>query len=200
MTLNENGTFRSAEINPFRVSQLESIEWIPSPLSVKEILEKWKDLNYCGQIIGEHGSGKTTLALKLQESIENEGLNCLYLFANNESLKKDFKEWDSKLDTVSHSTIVIFDGIEQAGFWSKKRWLTKHKNHFLLTHSQLNKSPLVCKLKPTETLFIELCEKLAGAETSKLLKTVGGPKELLRRHHNNLRDCFFELYKLWQHA
>ena len=83
---------RSADQNPFRVSRLEKLKWIPFPDNVDNIYNTWKNDKFRGQITGDHGAGKSTLAQRLMDKAEEDGLDCLYLFANTESLKANFKQ------------------------------------------------------------------------------------------------------------
>ncbi|NQZ57036.1 MAG: hypothetical protein HRT88_06145 [Lentisphaeraceae bacterium] len=188
---------RSAELNPFRVSQFEALDWQPEPQSLNNIFAAWKMNGFKGQLSGEHGAGKTTLALKLMQMAQQEGCECLHLFANADSLKSDFLQWSEKLKKTSPETLVIFDGIGHSSRWSRRSWL-KNTPHFLaLVHQPLKRINTICHLQPQEDLLVKLCVELAGDEGRQLIEKSGGADQLLARHRFNLRDCFFELYDLW---
>ncbi len=192
-----NPDFRSAEKNPFRVSQLESLKWFPSPENIEEAYDLWLRNNFRGQITGNHGAGKSTLAQKLIDKAAENKLQCLYLFANTESLKADFKSWDEQLEKASKDTIIIFDGLCHASKWRQRRLLRNHHKCLALIHNKIKNLPLICHLKPDTQLLSRLVEELAGKESEELLLNAGGVDKLFKKHRGNLRDCFFELYKIW---
>ena len=189
---------RSAELNPFRVSQFEKLKWNNKSGSLDEIYQKLKENNFRGQITGKHGAGKSTLAQKLQRKAIDNGLECIYLFANESSRNAHFQNWEETLNKVSPETIVILDGIGHVSYFKRKRFLRMHSKLLLVLHKQLKQEKLICHLSPDSKLLEKLIQKLAGSESTVLLEKVGGAKPLLKKHNDNLRDCFFELYKIWQ--
>ena len=189
---------RSADVNPFRVQLIERLSWIPSVVSIKELFERWQQNNFRGQIVGNHGAGKTTSALKIIDLAENKGYKCLYLFANNESMKSDFAQWDKLYSQADKETLVIFDGIDHAPFWKRKKWLKPEHKILCLVHKELKTLPLLCELSPSPDILSRLVEELSGQEGLDLLAKYGGPQKFLNEHKSNLRDCFFTLYKLWK--
>lgn len=188
---------RSAENNPFRVSQFESLKWQPDSGSIDQIFETWQKNKFRGQLTGNHGAGKSTLSKKLKRKAQELGFDCMYLFANAESRRADFNYWESKLNEASPETLVIYDGFGHASLLRRRKLLKKQKC-LVLVHSKLKKLPLICHLAPDPQLFQKLVTQLAGDESAAVLEKAGGVDFLLKKHNANLRDCFFELYRSWQ--
>lgn len=192
-----NTTFRSANINPFRVSKLESLDWIAAPQSLEEIFNEWSLAEFKGQLVGKHGSGKTTLAHHLINFLEQNGYTSQYLFANLDSLKNDFKNWDETIQRASDNTIFIFDGIGHAPFFKRRKWLASTKHFLALVHTPLKNIPVTGELTASVSMLEKLTYQLAGSEGLQLLEISGGSQFFLNKNKHNLRDCFFDLYKIW---
>ena len=190
-------SFRSANINPFRVSQLESIDWLPAPHSLEYIFKKWSESDFRGQLSGNHGSGKTTLAHHLLNLLKQKGHSCHYLFANLNSLKENFKEWDFTVKKASRETIFIFDGIGHAPYFKRRKWLSTVNHFLILVHNPQKNIPVICDLEANSSLLEKLTYQLAGNEGLSLLENSGGSQSFLEKNNRNLRDCFFDLYKIW---
>ena len=188
---------KNAENNPFRVDKFETLKWVPFPETLDEIYGQWQDAEFRGQLIGPHGSGKTSLAHKLEGIANKNGLKSLYLFANSSSLKVDFREWRSQLLETDSETLVIFDGIGHSPYWLRRSLLRQTHKFLALVHKPLKNIQPICDLNPQPDLLEKLCMDLAPDEGLALLNECGDSAELLRKHKNNLRDCFFELYDLW---
>lgn len=188
---------KSAENNPFRVDKFESLDWMPFPEPLDSIYNKWQNSEFKGQLVGGHGSGKTSLAYLLDKLVNENGLKSLYLFANTSSLKADFGNWRSQLQETDSETLIIFDGIGHAPYWLRRTLLRQTPKFLALVHKPLKNIQPICNLNPKPDLLEKLCMDLAPDEGLALLNECGGSAELLRKHKNNLRDCFFELYDLW---
>ena len=130
---------RSAENNPFRVSKFESLKWLPHTIDLKKVFEIWGNNNFRGQIIGNHGAGKSTLAKKLQRFAEAKGFECIFLFANAQSQRPDFKTWKKNLKAVNENSLVIFDSISHASLWRKRQLLKLHPKSLFLLHKEIKK-------------------------------------------------------------
>ena len=191
---------RSADQNPFRVSRLEKLKWIPYPDNVDKIYNIWKEDNFRGQITGKHGAGKSTLAQRIMDKAEEEGHNCLYLFANTESLKVDFKNWDQKLKECPKSTLIVFDGLCHASKWRQRRLLKRFPHCLALIHEGIDQLPLTCHLEPNSRLLAQLVNELSKEESQTLLEQAGGAEKLFHKHNANIRDCLFELYEIWSNG
>ena len=186
---------RSAEKNPFRVSQLESLDWIPSPMSLDEIFQKWASYNFKGQLVGNHGAGKTTLAHLLKDKLEEGGRSCEYLFTSKTD--RNFSSWNTTVSQKSKDTIFIFDGIGHASYLKRRKWLRETSCFMALVHKPLKNLPIICTLIPDTHVFEKLCEKLAGKEGLELLEASGGSQAMLKDNNYNMRDCLFNLYAAW---
>jgi len=189
---------KCAENNPFRVSKFESLKWQNDNGSIDQIFETWQNYNFRGQIIGNHGAGKSTASKKLQKKAEQNGFECIYLFANEESRKSDFKLWENTIKESNKDSLVILDGFGHASLLKRRKLLKLHSHLLIIAHNKINKLPLISHLAPNHLLLKKLVNDLAGEEGKVALEKSGGSEFLLEKHNANLRDCFFELYKTWQ--
>ena len=190
-------TSKGAESNPFRVEKFESLQWLAVPDRLETLFQNWREAGFRGQLVGDHGAGKTTLGLQLQRYAEDKGKDSLYLFANTDSFKKDFSQWRQKLKGLPPETLVILDGIGHAPYFLRRSLLKKTPHFLALVHEPLQGIKTLCHLKPQAALFLKLSYELAGDEGHRLIAQAGGADQILSRHQGNLRQCFFELYDLW---
>ncbi|MBR0237726.1 MAG: hypothetical protein IJQ39_06540 [Thermoguttaceae bacterium] len=143
-----------------------------------------------GQVIGPHGTGKSTFVIAIQKELAARGL-AVHLVTLHSFDKSELKN----LQTLRRDSILILDGFEQLPFW-RRWWIvlsTRWRHVGLLTTSHVSFG------LPT------LLETSADLETAqKLVRTLTGsePPEnleaLLTKHNGSLREVFFELYDVYE--
>ncbi len=192
-----NKSCKNANNNPFRVSQMESLPWVNFSLSIDKLFENWQQNNFYGQLIGKHGAGKTTASLLLQQKAIENGFTCHYLFANTDSKSVIYKDWLRQISLFDVSDLLILDGIDHAPFFLKRKLFKAFRQTLFIVHQPIKNLPIIDHFHVTPELLIQLVENLAGEEGLVLLEKAGGAKKLLEKHRDNLRECFFELFKFW---
>lgn len=143
-----------------------------------------------GQVVGPHGTGKSTFVIAIQKELAARGLDVrlvtLHSFDKNEL---------GSLLTLQSGSILILDGFEQLPFWRR----------FRITQSTLWRKIGLLTTSHVSFGLPTLLETRADLETSQnLVRTLTGsePPEnlgaLLTKHNGNLREVFFELYDVYE--
>ncbi len=91
----------------------------PPQVSGEQLVDRLRDCGWQGQIVGTHGSGKSTLLAALIPIIERAGKRTLLveLHDGQRRLPVDLGQAVKRPE----ETVVIVDGYEQLGHWSRHR-------------------------------------------------------------------------------
>ncbi|MFK7731778.1 MAG: hypothetical protein AB8B48_09205 [Pseudomonadales bacterium] len=191
----------TAELNPFRISAIEQLEWLPYPDTLESIHSKWRDTDYRAQLCGPHGAGKTTLSEHLANSARAEGIDVLSLFANLQSGRCDFQGWDEQLEQAHQDTIVLLDGFDHASWWQRRRWLSTRSRMLVTTHKINRRLPVLLNMESHSNLLHSIVSRLLGEHDHHLLQPLLGADKgvaLLQQSQGNLRDALSLLFDRWQ--
>jgi energy-coupling factor transporter ATP-binding protein EcfA2 len=163
--------------------------------SAEAIVERLKANRWRGQIIGEHGSGKSTLVATLVPLMEAAGKSIVLIKIGPGERRLPEIDKSSLLPT----TELIVDGYEQLSWWSrwKLRWLIWRSGAGLVVTSHANVGlPTVYVTKSSE--------EVASAVVSKLLANEGAPissseiTDAYRAAGGNVRETLFRLFDVYQ--
>ncbi|MCA9211657.1 MAG: hypothetical protein KDB27_01210 [Planctomycetales bacterium] len=155
------------------------------------------------QIIGPHGSGKSTFVVSLQERLQSADFIVHHhvLHSGNGTL--------SLVDPRSNARpdVVIVDGLEQLSRWSQWKLVRQLRRmsvtlvataHCDLGYPTLYRTSVSLELlrAVVASLVVELPESLqVEAVTDELTL-----QNLLLKHGSNVREILFELYDVWESA
>ena len=172
--------------------------------SAHDLVAQLESNNWWGQILGPHGSGKSTLIATLEPALTQHGRDVIHLrlHESEHALPKDFfasNYW-------TKSTQLVVDGYEQLG-WLSKRKVKRHcrqQGCGLLVSSHADVGlPTIFETKPSadlaQWLTRELLEQHGNADLCE-----HGPfaaskiAELAKKHGGNVREVLFELYDLYE--
>jgi len=170
--------------NPFSAEhhQPGAIPWIGSP-TIQQLGDTWRQAGWMGQILGPHGTGKTTLLRHLANWARLEGHEVMELRGSNLHL----------IEPVRRGVLVVLDSAEEVGWlrWLSFRLLLRRRQSGLLvtSHRRLG----------LPTLFqTRMNAALAGAIVARLDASISMPQHeldaMLARHQQNLREVLFELF------
>ncbi len=139
-----------------------------------------------GQVVGPHGTGKSTFVIAFQKELLSRGLDvCLV------TLHSFDKSGLNNLLTLKPGSILILDGFEQLPFWRRFRILQStlwHKIGLLTTSHVSFGLPTLLETSVDLETAKNLVRTLTGSEPSQNLES------LLEKHNGNLREVFFDLY------
>ena len=189
--------------NPFasRFTRPGAIPYLyPPGQSAETLLETLQKNNWQGEIIGPHGSGKSSLLAELLPRMGEAGRKVvpISLHQGDRTLsvsKSDVKAWNSQ-------TQVVVDGYEQLSWWSERRlqgWVKAQQAGLLITAHQPMGLPPLFTTQPT----LELARQIVAQLLKESTNGTGVPSHedvaaAFARHPTNLREMLFSLYDVHQ--
>ncbi len=173
---------------PFQFNQSENAH---------SLIERLQSNHWQGEIIGPHGTGKSTLLETLIPELENHGRSIVLLKL---TAPQPALSWSQLLaGRWNANTQVIIDGYEQLGWLSRsilafRRRLTGAG--MLVTAHQPAGFPKFYTTAVSEQLAISLVEQLTQSSEAKIAKEE--VVQALQASRGNLRDTLFQLYDLYE--
>jgi hypothetical protein len=169
----------------------------PHAASDESLIHALQKQHWWGQILGPHGSGKSTLIHALLESLEQRGRRVNH-FTLHKGEKRipiedlDRTDWDAR-------TQVIVDGFEQLGAWNraalKRVCKQRHAGLLVTAHESVGFSTVFAT-----TVDLKLAQQLVTQlqQSAEPLVHAEDVDKSFQRHNGNLREVFFELYDLYE--
>ena len=154
--------------------------------SISYYVDKFLSFGMRGQVIGPHGTGKSTFVITLQKELVAQGYKvCLITLHSTD--KSELKH----LRSLDRHSILILDGFEQLPFW-RRWWIiqsTRWRSIGLLTTSHRSFGlPTLLETSVDLETAQNLIKMLTHSEAPNNLDS------LLKKHNGNLRETFFDLY------
>lgn len=207
-------SFPSPWTNPFSASRIQpgAIEYIFSPKQAEErFWQRFLGFGRCGQIIGAHGSGKSTLIHWLVPRLAQRGLDVRLIRLGSDEPQPSVS--DSEVSTWGRDTQVIVDGYEQLSWrWRallrrqrrRSRWglvVSTHRHVGLATLYRTSVTPelayrIVARLLsryPHRELILQSTHCQSGVPGRQML-SIHAVARALSRHGGNMRETLFSLY------
>jgi hypothetical protein len=157
-----------------------------------------------GQIVGPHGSGKSTLLAALRADLEARNRRCLLITLHDgeRRLPVDLR----RASDLAAGAIVIVDGYEQLGLWSRwrlRRLCNRRGWGLLASAHQSVGLPLVASTSTSPELAQQIVDRLqpSGSPATTQLDSPIGRADVAERfalHRGNLREVLFDLYDLYE--
>jgi len=162
------------------------------------LLDLLRNNHWWGEIIGPHGSGKSSLLAELLPLLEATGRRvALYnLHQGDRTIpvsKADVAAW-------SEETQVVVDGYEQLSWWSKRRLQSQvkaQKAGLLITAHQPMGLPPLFATEPTLALARQIVAELVKSDQDQAL-TDADVAAAFTAHGANLREMLFSLYDVYR--
>jgi len=191
---------RLAVDNPFSTRSIRpgAIAYqFPPGWSAERLVERLRDHDWQGQIVGPHGSGKSALLAALLPAIRRAGRDT-YLVQLHDGQRR-LPGGNAALGSLARGTVVIVDGYEQLGLWSR-RGLRRTCRRFGLgllvtTHVSSGFPDLLRTATSLETAR-RIVEQLLQGDSA-----IVSPEEINRRfamHQGNVRELLFDLYDAYE--
>lgn len=186
--------------NPFatRFTRPGALRYLfPPGQSLQTIVARLSDANWIGQIIGPHGSGKSSLVAALIPELAREGRSVAHFVLGLGERRLPFTA--AEADRWNDHTQVVIDGFEQLSWWNRKklRMLCRRSAcGLLLTAHQSQGLPTIFQTAPSlELAQLIVRELLAEGEQSITAEDIA---QAYQHEPDNLREMLFRLYDLYQ--
>lgn len=191
-----------SKLNPFstRFIQPGAIEYLEDELSVAELAQQLVNDRRVFQIVGPHGSGKTSLTIAIGKQLRNHSIGCDWItlrksnfFAPPRIKREDYLQGGKRSGTERR--VLFVDGIEVLG-WLSRRLILRHlrstNNQLVFTvHRRLSGYPVLATIEPRLEVFRKLALQLHPSSDPDWHAQVDQAFEVTS---GNIREAFFQLY------
>ena len=167
-------------------------------LHPQRLVERLASQRWWGQIVGNHGTGKSTLLHTWVPLLADAGRAVSWWTLQGgqrrlpAELWRDARHWHA-------TTLVVIDGYEQLSWFARRRLIARCRRTqaglLITTHRDVGLPTLVTLACPLDTVQ-RLVAQLLPADPN-----VIGPAEVsacYRAHRGNVREVFFALYDLYE--
>jgi hypothetical protein len=165
-------------------------------LSAEWIVDRLDKNRWLGEIIGPHGSGKSSLLAAIRPAIEQTGRPTVLIELHDGQRRLPVDP--AADDRFASPAVVLVDGYEQLNRWNRsrlKRGCQRRGLGLLVTAHQSVGLPLLFHTEPTvamaEAIVAQLLEGRNPLDASSI-------RESYNRHHGDLREMLFDLYDLYE--
>lgn len=197
--MSEPGGFPQAE-NPFSTRHIRPSALphrFPPGQTAQGLVELLRALGWQGEIVGPHGSGKSSLLCAIIPALAGAGRHAflIELHDGQRRLPVDLR----RVEDLTQDTVVVVDGYEQLSSfsrWRLRRFCRRRRLGLLVTSHQPTGLPLLCRTSVAPALAGEIVRVLLAGRNELV-----DADELARRldaHRGNLRELLFELYDVYE--
>ena len=179
-----------ARDNPFQSDRIERVRYrFPDRSSLELLLQRLKQLDYRGALVGPEGSGKTTLLEELHARIQNLGYCTWLIRARAGPAGVDLPLQFGKND------VLLIDSAERLSWleWRRLKWASRSAGGLVITSHRPGLLPTLLECRTTPALFRGIVRELTSADDFNRLppEHLG---QLFAAHQGNIRGALRELY------
>lgn len=191
---------------------------------LSHLVDRFLRFNRRGQIVGVHGSGKTSLlenlvpllgtvvfradgfcSQRFRTDFQLDSKSIVWLTLRKGSQVMEFL--NQLLRIEQFQGILVLDGFEQLNWWRRYRlirWTNRQRCGLLVTTHRQVRMPLLCRTRVTSEVarlvLAQACDQaLVDSSLFKRFDDLDW-SEMLRKHHGNLRECMMELYDYFENT
>jgi hypothetical protein len=186
--------------NPFSAGRIRpgAMPFLPAAGGDAEALvERLRQNQWRGQIVGRHGTGKSSLLRALIPAIQDAGRPTLLLELHDG--QRRLPGGLRAIGQLRFPAVLAVDGYEQLAWWNRlrlRRFCRRRGVGLVVTaHGRAGLPPLVQTAIDAESAWPIVAQLQQGYRP---LVTPQDLAEHLRRHEGDLREALFDLYDLYQ--
>jgi hypothetical protein len=165
--------------------------------SLSSVLEILRQTNWVGEIVGPHGSGKSTLVSEISSCFPQEKQMAQFLVRTGDRQWKCFSQIRKWIGEQSSGSLLIVDGMEQLNCffrWMIIRGCRQKRLGFLATAHRSIGLPTIITTTTSVDVFRRLVSQLISE--SSICFSADTIVEVFLRHQPNIREALFEMYDL----
>jgi len=193
-TLTSKNPFTARRIRPGTIPFLFGDDDRDEP---QQLVDRLAECNWRGQIIGPHGTGKSTLLETLEAPLDKAG-RFLLRFTLHADERRMPAGWRSQIRGNTNTQVVI-DGFEQLGFFRRRlvrAICTWHRAGLLVTAHESVGLTTIHQTFSSFTLAERVLENLLPDYRRHLDSEA--IKQSYQRHQGNIREVLFDMYDLYE--
>ena len=166
--------------------------------TVSGVMALWQQAGWRGQIIGPHGSGKSTLIAALVSETQRLGMRSVVIALRDGQRRLGVTLRRMALPAGPARVAIVVDGYEQLAWCHRAwlRWLCGRRGWGLLVTAHRPVGlPLLAQTRPSEELAERIVRQLLPEDD------VIRRADVLERYtlrQGNLREMLFDLYDLYE--
>ncbi len=192
-----SGKYIAARDNPFASHRVEAVPFCFAEGDWTSNLSRLQAMNWRGAIVGNQGSGKTTLMLEMKARLEQHFSG--KLTANYCFLSRDSRDHPKEIKRLGHAAsrgqILLVDGIERLG--RLRRWRLLQGNsgqtRLVVTAHGPTRLPVWIHCQTNWSLMKTVLQSLVESPDEWLVRETS---RLFEMHRGNIREVLRSLYDL----
>jgi hypothetical protein len=169
----------------------------PPGESLDAVLARLREQRWRGEIVGPHGSGKSSLLTVLVPALQAAG-HLVQWFELHDGQRKLPDRWDAP-DRCPPGTVLVIDGYEQLDASCKRQILKKAPKHdrgVIVTAHAASGLPLIVQTSTTLELAQDIVAELMAGRPALVARA--DVEECFEQSNGNLREMLFALYDRYE--
>jgi hypothetical protein len=185
--------------NPFSTDHVRpgAVDYLfPAGESAASFVDRLRCQGWSGQVVGPHGTGKSTLLASLVPAIRDTGREPFVIPLHDGRHRLAVSEW--RAIASGCTAIVIIDGYEQLSAWSRFRLRLRCRRcglGLLVTAHKAVGFPDLARTDVSPELALAVVDRLTPAGSNRTIEAAEVVDRLIARS-GNLREALFDLYDL----
>ncbi len=196
LTLPQANPFSTRHVRPGAIEYRFRNDPVRNCENAEQLIDRFEAHGLRGQIVGPHGSGKSTLVATLVPVLKCRGYDVMEV-----TLHAGERRLPQALPNGSRSQplVVIVDGYEQLNRWNAwrlRRRCARRRFGLLITTHRACMLPLLHETKPSLAVALELFATLFPADDNRI--ATADVEALYAQHCGDMRETLFGLYDLYE--